>query len=47
LFVIAGVFGAGEFIVGLQIMRADVERLGLRMMAEIEAKRCGTRLSAQ
>ena len=31
-----GVLGAGEFIVGLQIVRADIERLGLRMVAEID-----------
>jgi hypothetical protein len=29
--------GAGEFIVGLQIVRADIERLSLRMVAKIEA----------
>jgi hypothetical protein len=36
LFIIVGIYGAGEFIVGLQIMRADIERLSLRMVAEIE-----------
>ena len=38
MFVIVVIFGAGEFIVGLQIMRADIEGHGLRMAAEIEAK---------
>ena len=38
---------ACEFIVGLQIVRADVERLGLRMMAEIEGYQSGARLTAQ
>jgi len=47
LFVIAVVLSAGEFIVGLQIMGADIERLSLRVMAEIEAKRCRARLPAQ
>ena len=45
--VIVVVLSAGEFIVGLQIMRADIERLGLRMVAEIERQRCGARLAAQ
>ena len=35
--------GVGEFIVGLQIMRANVERLSLRMPAEIERQRRGAR----
>jgi hypothetical protein len=42
-----GVLRAGEFIAGLQIVRADIERLSLRMVAEIEAKRCRARLPAQ
>ena len=36
-----------EFIVGFQIMRADIERLSLRMVAEIEAQRCRAGLAAQ
>jgi len=42
-----GVLSAGEFIVGLQIVRADIERLSLRMVAEIEIERGRARLPAQ
>src|SRR5450432_2412055 len=45
--VVVLVFGAGEVIVSLQIMRTDVERLGLWMAAEIESDWCRTGLAAQ
>jgi hypothetical protein len=38
---------ADEFIVGLQIMRADIQRLGLRMAAEIQGRRPRTRLAVK
>src|SRR5439155_1183895 len=41
------VFVAGEFIVGLQIMRADVEGLRLWMAAEIDGQQWGARLAAK
>src|ERR1700683_233598 len=47
LLVVVVVFVASEFIVGLQIMRADVERLGLRMAAEIDGGQWGARLAAK
>src|SRR5450631_1326076 len=45
--VLVPVFSAGEVIVSLQIMRTDIERLGLWMAAEIEGNRCGARLTAE
>src|ERR1700722_9733542 len=47
LFIGVVVFGAGEFIVGLQIMRTDVNGLGLRMATEIEGQRVRARLTAE
>jgi hypothetical protein len=42
------VVGVGEFIVSLQIVGADIQRLGFRMTAEIQRRqRCGTLVPAQ
>src|SRR5450432_3944234 len=44
---VAVVLGAGEFIISLQVLRADVERLGLRMVAKVERNQCGARLASK
>ena len=40
-------FPVGELIVRLQIVRTDIDRLRLRMAAEIKGQRHGSRLAAQ
>src|SRR3954471_11581748 len=47
LLIVVVVFGAGEFIVGLQIVGPDVEQLGLGMVTEIKRERCVASLAAQ
>src|SRR5215207_3722891 len=47
LLIVVVVFGAGEFIVGLQIVWPDIEQLSLRMVTEIERERCVAILAAQ